>query len=68
MPQRRWKQRSEGSKVAEMIAAYFTNAAWNIAGDNVINLTEEDHNNVPYGTYRIVRISSSHRRTISSSH
>ena len=31
-----------------MIAAYFTNAAWNIAGDNVINLTEEDHNNVPY--------------------
>ena len=31
-----------------MIATYFTNAAWNIAGDNVINLTEEDHNNVPY--------------------
>ena len=32
-------------EVAEMLATYFTNAALNIGGDNVVNLTEEDDNN-----------------------
>ena len=32
-------------EVAEMLATYFTNAALNIGGDNIVNRTEEDNNN-----------------------
>ena len=28
-----------------MLATYFTNAALNIGGDNIVNRTEEDNNN-----------------------
>ena len=38
---------------AEMLTAYFTNAALNIGENNVINLTEEDHND--HTTERTIR-------------